>query len=258
MANKPLPGMTLPEMILFDYGHTLLYEPDWDFERGDRALLRYAVRNPNNRTSADIRREVKTVFGEIERVREETGYDIPCTTGNRLVYDLLGIEFSLTPHEIEDVFWSAACPGAVMPGADFLLRFLKKRGIRSAVISNNGWSGEALKKRFDRLIPDNGLEFVLSSADYMIRKPDPRLFEIALKKAGLTAGRVWYCGDNYAADVAGAHNAGIFPVWYEEETVDRSPSNPTTAEEPSGFPCLHIRSLRELTDILEKLKQKRD
>ena len=31
--------MKRPEMILFDYGHTLLYEPDWNGERGDRELL---------------------------------------------------------------------------------------------------------------------------------------------------------------------------------------------------------------------------
>ncbi len=258
MANKPLPGMTRPEMVLFDYGHTLLYEPDWDSERGDRALLEFAVKNPKGCTVEDIRMEVKRVFGDIERVRSEMGYDIPCTTGNRLVYDHLGIELSLTPQEIENVFWTAACPGAVMPGADSLIRYLNETGIRTGVISNNGWSGKALGDRFARLLPENGFEFVLSSADYMIRKPDPRLFEIALLKAGLSPERVWFVGDSYGSDIVGAHNAGIFPVWYEEETVERSPSNPAEAEEPSGFPCLHIRSLRELTDILEDMTQKRD
>ena len=28
--------MTKPEMIIFDNGHTLLYEPDWDAGRGNR------------------------------------------------------------------------------------------------------------------------------------------------------------------------------------------------------------------------------
>ena len=140
-----------------------------------------------------------------------------------------------------------------MPGADSLIRYLNETGIRTGVISNNGWSGEALKERLDRLLPENRFEFVLSSADYMIRKPDRRLFEIALLKADLPPEKVWFCGDSYEKDVVGAHTAGIFPVWYEEETVERSPSNPAEAEEPSGFPCLHIRSLRELTDILEDL-----
>ena len=93
----------------------------------------------------------------------------------------------------------------------------------------------------------------------MIRKPDPRLFEIALLKAGLTADKVWYCGDSFRADVLGAREAGIFPVWYEDETVERSPSNPVRNKtEPADFPFLRSRNLRELKDILENPTQKRD
>ena len=48
----------------------------------------------------------------------------------------------------------------------------------------------------------------------MYRKPNRRIFELALEKAGLPASEVWYIGDQYACDVVGARNAGIFPVWY--------------------------------------------
>ena len=33
-----------PQLILFDYGHTLLSEPGWDPMKGLRALLEYADR----------------------------------------------------------------------------------------------------------------------------------------------------------------------------------------------------------------------
>ncbi len=243
--------MKRPRMLLFDYGHTLLYEPDWNAERGDRELLRYAVRNPKNCGAEEIRREVAEVFGEIERVRDEMGYEIPCVIGDRLVYEHLGIEFSLSPHEQETVFWTAACPGAVMPGADKLLDFLNEQGIRSAVLSNNGWSGEAIRERFDRLLPNHRFEFVMSSADYMIRKPDRRLFEIALLKAGLDASEVWYVGDSLRADVYGAHSAGILPVWYEEETMESRYAVPD--EPPPDFEYLHVTSLSELSRILADL-----
>ncbi len=244
--------MKRPEMILFDYGHTLLYEPDWDPERGDRALFSHAVKNPNNCGVDDIRKEVREVFGLIERVKGEMDVEIPCTIGDRLVYDHLGIEFSLSPLEQEIVFWTAACPGAVMPGAAEMLDELRSMGIRTGVISNNGWSGAALLDRLDRLLVHNSFEFVLSSADYMIRKPDRRLFEIALTKAGLAPESVWFCGDHFEKDVLGAHRAGLFPVWYEDDSVGRSPTNPKTAAEPD-FPCFHIRRWDQLTDVLRDL-----
>ena len=244
--------MKRPEMILFDYGHTLLYEPDWDAERGDRELLRYAVKNPKNCGVEDIRREVAAVFGEIERVRDVTGYDISCVVGDRLVYEHLGLAFSLTPLEQEIVFWTAACPGAVMPGADKLLDFLNDEGIRTAVLSNNSWSGEAIRNRCDRLLPQNRFEFVMSSADYMIRKPDPRLFEIALLKAELDASAVWYVGDSLRADVYGAHAAGLFPVWYAEETME-SRNDDTDIPLPD-FDYLRIGRLDDLRRILAELE----
>ena len=243
--------MKRPQMILFDYGHTLLYEPDWDAERGDRALLAYAVKNPKNCGVGEIRREVAEVFGEIERIQEAEGVSIPCILGDRLVYEHLGIEFSLTPHEQETVFWTAACPGAVMPGADRLLDALAEAGIRTAVLSNNGWSGEAIQERFDRLLPNHRFEFVMSSSDYLIRKPDPRLFEIALLKAGLDASQVWYVGDSLRADVYGSHAAGLFPVWYEEETME-SRYDITGIPLPD-FAYLRVTSLDALAEIVGAL-----
>jgi len=232
-----------PSMILFDYGHTLLYEPDWDSLRGNRELLKHAVRNPNRCTAEDVQREIDAVFAEVDRVREELGYEIPCTTADRLAFGHLGIELDLTPLGHEIVFWTAASPGAVVPHADELLDFLNESGIRTGVVSNNGWSGEALRNRLDRLLPGNRFECVLSSADYMIRKPDPRLFEIALNQAGLSPGEVWFCGDSMKADVIGAHGAGIFPVLYEGFAEEEVPD--------PGFPMLRIRDWRELIELLK-------
>lgn len=238
--------MMKPKMILFDYGDTLLCEPHWDSEKGNRELMKYITKNPKKCTIHDITREIQEVFGEIERIREVEGYDFPCRTGDRLAYEHLGIEFSLTPLEHEVVFWTAASPGAIMPHADELIRYLNGSGIRTGVISNNGWSGEALQNRFDRLLPENQFEFVLSSADYMIRKPDPRIFEIALNKADLSAGEVWYCGNDVKADVMGAASVGIFPVFYNE-------AGKGNACDDLDFELLQIDDWRQMVKILEKL-----
>ena len=49
------------------------------------------------------------------------------------------------------------------------------------------WSGKALKDRLNRLLPNNKLEFAITSGDYIFKKPNKMLFEIALNKAGLKA-----------------------------------------------------------------------
>ena len=246
--------MRYPKMILFDYGHTLLYEPDWDSVRGNAELLKYAIKNPNNCTLEDVRKAAELIFGKhIESVRK-IGYDISGQVGDKVLYEYLGIEFSLTPLEMETVFWNGASMGAIMPDADKMLDYINKYGIRSAVISNLLWSGDALQERLDRLLPGNRFEFVMTSSDYFFRKPNRILFDIALQKAGLRADEVWYCGDNPKNDVEGAAQAGIFPIWYDNNTDRSEDRQDLITENAPNCDHLHIQEWEEMIDKLEKIQ----
>ena len=57
-------------------------------------------------------------------------------------------------------------------------------------------------------------EFIITSSNYMFRKPNKRIFDLALEKAELQPEDVWYIGDQYECDVKGSLNAGLLPVWY--------------------------------------------
>lgn len=244
--------MKYPKMILFDYGHTLLYEPDWNSVRGSEALLKYAVKNPNNLAVDDVGKSAELIFGQhVESIRS-IGYDVSGQVCHKVLYEYLGIEFSLTPLEMETVFWNGASMGAIMPDADKMLDYINKNGVRSAVISNLLWSGDALTERLDRLLPNNQFEFVMTSSDYLVRKPGRILFDIALQKAGLSSDEVWYCGDNPRADIEGSSRAGIYPVWYDNDTgkdyKDRSKERLPQCE------YFHIREWNEAIDLLERIK----
>lgn len=77
------------------------------------------------------------------------------------------------------------------------------------------------------------------------------IFELALQKADLQQREVWYCGDNVKADVYGARSTGIFPVFYEDETVE----NPWAGQNDGiqiDFEHLHIHSWGEMINILDE------
>lgn len=244
--------MKKPKMILFDYGHTLMYEPGADTTRGNLELLKHAVKNPNHCTIEDVHRAVNIIFGQhIETIRK-LGYDVYGHVGSKAVYEYLGIELSLSPLEMETVFWDGCSRGAIMPDADHFLDYINSKHIRSAVISNLMWSGTALTNRLNRLLPNNQFEFVMTSSDYLFRKPNRILFDIALQKTGLAAEEVWYCGDNPQADVEGAAQSGIFPIWYDNPT-DKYYKDRSTEKAPL---CqhLHIHEWDELIEILDTLE----
>lgn len=137
-----------------------------------------------------------------------------------------------------------------MPGVAEMLNFLHKKGIRTGVISNIGWSGKALTERLNRLLPENQFEFILASSEYGLRKPNPLLFLTALQKAGLPASEVWYCGDNPSVDVEGSAKAGLYPVWYENALECTYRDKKTESIPTCSF--LHIHEWAELTERLEE------
>jgi putative hydrolase of the HAD superfamily len=239
-------------MIIFDYGHTLLYEPEYDSLRGEQALFKYVTNNKNNLSAKDVNDFSQKLFEKIGDARK-IGLEIHERQFQRLLYEFLEIELSITLPESEKVFWDNTSIGAIMPDSNKMIDYINSKGIRSGVISNIGFSGAALTDRINRLLPNNKFEFIIASSEYAVRKPDPMLFELALKKAGLSADGVWFCGDNIKADVEGAAGVGIFPVWYDDLTVE-NPWKGQNAELVPSCEHLHIHDWNEMIELLDSMK----
>lgn len=241
--------MQKPEMILFDYGHTLLFESDMDFLRGEEAAFSLIKENPMGKTPQEMCDFGLEIFRQLRDCRHG-GFEISEMQMFRCKYDTFGITFSVPLEQVEECLWNNASPGGCMPGVQEMLRFLHDKGIRTGVISNLGWSGNALRNRINRLLPDNHFEFVLVSSDYAFRKPHPMMFRIALQKAGLQPEKVWFCGDSMEADVCGAHGAGMFPVLYESPGPEQSPYLEKNRQTHAEFDYLHIHHWQELINLL--------
>lgn len=210
--------ITPPKMILFDYGQTLVNEGKFDGVKGTEAVLKYATQNKYNHTVEEVQAAADAINKELGRFdplrRHLFQVEVPNHMFTAYLYESMGIELSLSPKEIDKVFWDAAAPGVPTEGIGDFLAFLKKQGIRTGVISNISYCGEAVKERISSVIPSHEFEFILATSEYMYRKPHKRIFELALEKANLSPEEVWYIGDQYECDIVGARNAGIFPVWY--------------------------------------------
>lgn len=237
-----------PKMILFDYGQTLVSEERFDGVRGTEALLARAVENRYGLTAEQVQQEAESINRELGRsdpaLRNLNTVEIPNHMFSSYLYESLGIRFDLPQEEIDRTFWDAASPGKPTEGAGELLFFLRTEGIRTAVLSNITYAGNVVADRIHRLFPGNAFEFILASSEYLFRKPNPRIFRLALEKARLRPEEVWYAGDNYAADVIGARSAGLFPVLYRGAASKR-------AEEREDVTT--ISSWSQLRDLLAAL-----
>ena len=159
--------------------------------------------------------EINQEFGRFDpEKRHLFQIEIPNTMFTPYLYESQGIEIALSNSEIDTVFWNAAAPGMPTAGIKDFLGYLKNKGIRTGVISNICYDFSVVAERINRLLPENHFEFIMTSSNYMFRKPNKRIFHLALEKAGLQPDQVWYVGDQYECDVKGSLNAGLLPVWY--------------------------------------------
>jgi putative hydrolase of the HAD superfamily len=104
-------------------------------------------------------------------------------------------------------------PGGVWntvdPDAAPALTAVRRAGLGAAVISNSNGSARSL---LESLGLAGHLDFVVDSAEEGVEKPDPRIFERALARAGVAPGEAVYIGDLYSIDVRGARAAGMRAV----------------------------------------------
>ncbi|HKC96961.1 MAG TPA: HAD-IA family hydrolase, partial [Methylomirabilota bacterium] len=100
--------------------------------------------------------------------------------------------------------WSARDPQALDA-----LALVRRAGARAAAISNSNGSALSMLTAVG-LGPS--LEFVIDSGEVGVEKPDPRIFQLALDRAGVAASDAAYIGDFYSIDVRGAGAAGLTPV----------------------------------------------
>lgn len=250
--------MKKPKMILFDYGQTLVNEAPFDGVKGTEAVLQYCTENKYHLTAEQIQREANAINNELGRFDPARRHLFQVEAPNHMftsyLYESLGIKISLTSEQVDRVFWDAASPGRPTEGVTAFLEYLSRQGIRTGVISNISYCGRVVEQRIRELFPGHPFEFILATSEYMFRKPNKRIFRLALEKAGLGPGpelllgqeykvsqmpeqnkahnseyslerssehslehssrEVWYIGDQYECDVVGAAGAGLFPIWY--------------------------------------------
>jgi HAD superfamily hydrolase (TIGR01549 family) len=118
--------------------------------------------------------------------------------------------------------WRYAFPRQTSPiiGVPAMLAYWKERK-RLGVVSNfyvAGYPRSLLERQC--LLPY--LSFVRDSAELGIRKPDPRIYQEALRQAGVDdPTRVLFVGDSWRNDIEGPRQLGMQVLWYDRGDPER-------------------------------------
>ncbi len=233
--------MNKPLAILFDLGDTLLCGLKFDPIAGNARLLEFAE-DAGEIGPQDIQRIADELDAEIRPIRDTGPVEFPVQNFQRLLFDTLNIKFRISPVDMELEFWKGAVRYEPEPRISDILTDLKSYNIKLGVVSNNAFSGPILEWELAQHNLLDFFDFVLSSADYGIRKPHPLIFSTAVSKLGVRPSEVWFCGDKQQFDVTGAKDAGLWAIWY-----NRQKSNDDGVQ-----PHVEIHNWPELIDLAQK------
>jgi putative hydrolase of the HAD superfamily len=203
--------MRKPDAILFDLWGTLINSVDFDPRRGHAAVLD-TCENPLRVSLDEVMDLGQRVVSATVAREEEVALEFTQASLLRIVADAFDLHPRVSPEESELLFWRASLEVSLIDGVAELLRGIEASGMPMGVVSNSSFAGPTLERELEVQGIRHFFRFVISSADYGIRKPDPIIFEVALRRLGMEPGRVWFTGDNVGYDILGARAAGIFPV----------------------------------------------
>ena len=118
------------------------------------------------------------------------------------------------PRLFEAAYSAFARPDAwrVFPEVRSVLQTLRGRGLRLIVLSN--WD-ERLGPLLDSFGFAGEFEFVLTSTEVGVPKPDRFFFEAACTRLGVAPSAILHVGDSWREDVAGALGAGWRALWLD-------------------------------------------
>jgi HAD superfamily hydrolase (TIGR01509 family) len=125
------------------------------------------------------------------------------------------------------------------------LKKLKSKNIKIALISNHP-NHNTIKNMLNKYDLTKYFDYVMTSAKYGKRKPDPNIFLFVLEKMGLNeeTESVIICGDEYA-DIIGAHRANIKSILLERKYKFPFEKEIDTSD---------IRKINNILDILDYIE----
>jgi HAD superfamily hydrolase (TIGR01509 family) len=210
------------DAVLFDVDDTLL-----DFDASEEEACRHVFDSRTDFSPALFARafrRVHNVTWELYMAGTVGRADIFRVTFEQLadMGYLDGMDPTVAALTCQDWFVLHSVPE---PEALRVLALLHTR-CRTGVVSNYELAGIQRKRLASSGLAEL-LDVMVISGDSGVEKPDPALFDEALRRLGLRPSQCLFVGDSLASDAAGARNAGMDFCWYRRHHM--APSAPVTA-----------------------------
>ena len=125
------------------------------------------------------------------------------------------------------IFYAGRNDVTLYEGVEEVLESLKQKYVLGVITNGNA----DIKK----IGIDHYFDFNISASNINAGKPDPIIFEEALRQTGFKAGEFCHVGDHPVNDVEGSNSFGMKSIWFNEKELDWPLDEKTNFKEVSSW-----------------------
>ena len=127
--------------------------------------------------------------------------------------EISNIKAAVHALELYNIYWDSFLDNMVMfDGVKELLQFYQKEKIKIALVTD--LTANIQYRKIAKLEINNYIDYIVTSEETGIDKPDKSMFLKAIDKLNLAPEEVCMIGDNYEKDILGAKALNIDSIWF--------------------------------------------
>lgn len=225
--------------VLFDYGHTLAYFPQ--IKKTHLAAARNVQKVLQDLGVSVNASRIQTLVGNFAHQTDDVVMDMEKEFME--ILHILGVK-NYSQDDLQEIIqahWRPYIQNVrVRRDAKKLLKYLKKMEFNLGIVANI-WGG-GINPVLERLGLQKFFDTTVASIDVGFKKPNPKIFHLALDHLKLNPKEVIMVGDNPRTDIQGAHDLGMVTV--------RLMRGPNRTKPDLVDPDFKIRNLSALASIV--------
>ncbi len=205
--------------VIFDLGHTLIdYYHDWagPEERIVSRLYSLATDTGGRTQEPEFRRSVLATLEGNRDLKLQDMLEIPLERVLDRIFSSAGcrVDEGLIQDGMELFYEALKEDRRLVPGTLEMLQRVRDRGCSIGLISDVAWGlpSEYPLRDMKHFRLETYFDDMIFSSDIGLRKPNPRMFKMAMFNLGADRNESMYIGNSLQADVKGAKSVGMKAV----------------------------------------------
>ncbi|MFQ6003293.1 MAG: HAD family hydrolase [Candidatus Zixiibacteriota bacterium] len=202
--------------ILFDMGSTLIEFENYTWEVLGRlsAEKGYEFLKGKNLSLPNFEAFSKVLFDEFVRAKSEIEENLKEMKFEKVIFDFfrklnLSTSDGVYGSFLEVYYKPVTDQLTLLDGAGEVLKYFKGKNLRIGLISNTIFPERFHLRELKRFGLFPYLDAHFFSSEVGVRKPHPKIFQLALQKLKVDPGEGVFIGDRLKEDVGGAQNVGM-------------------------------------------------